>query len=82
MEIVPGSFEHRFGGIQRLYGKSEAEKVKNAHVTIIGIGGVGCWIAESMARCGIGQITLIDWDDICLSNSNKLHAMNGTVGKK
>ncbi|MCM8534365.1 MAG: tRNA cyclic N6-threonylcarbamoyladenosine(37) synthase TcdA [Lentisphaeraceae bacterium] len=82
MEIDAGSFEHRFGGIQRLYGNNEAEILRNAHICIIGIGGVGCWIAESMARCGVGEITLIDWDDVCLSNSNRqLHAMNGTVGK-
>lgn len=82
MEIATGSFEHRFSGIQRLYGKQEAEILRKAHVCVIGIGGVGCWIAESMARCGVGQITLIDWDDVCLSNSNRqLHAMNGTVGR-
>ncbi len=77
-----GSFEHRFGGIERLYGKVEAQKIAKAHVCIVGIGGVGCWIAEAVARCGVGKITLIDWDDICLTNSNRqLHAMNGTVGK-
>ena len=77
-----GSFSHRFGGIERLYGKEEAEKIRQAHICVIGIGGVGCWIAEAAARCGIGKITLIDWDDICLTNSNRqLHAMNGTVGK-
>ncbi len=77
-----GSFEHRFGGIQRLYGDAEAEKIRQANVCVIGVGGVGCWIAEAVARCGIGKITLIDWDDICLTNSNRqIHAMNGTVGK-
>lgn len=77
-----GSFEHRFGGIQRLYGNAEADKIREAHFCVIGIGGVGCWIAEAVARCGVGKITLIDWDDICLTNSNRqLHAMNGTVGK-
>jgi tRNA A37 threonylcarbamoyladenosine dehydratase len=77
-----GSFEHRFGGIQRLYGVEQAEKIRKASVCFIGIGGVGCWIAEALARCGIGKITLIDWDDICLTNTNRqVHAMNGTVGK-
>lgn len=77
-----GSFSHRFGGIERLYGNAEAEKIRKAHVCVIGIGGVGSWVAEAVARSGIGQITLIDWDDICLTNSNRqIHAMNGTVGK-
>lgn len=77
-----GSFEHRFGGIERLYGVQEAHRIQQASICIVGIGGVGCWIAEAAARCGIGAITLIDWDDICLTNSNRqIHAMNGTVGQ-
>ena len=77
-----GSFDHRFGGIQRLYGVEEAEKIRTASICVVGVGGVGSWIAEAAARCGIGNITLIDWDDICLTNSNRqIHAMNGTVGK-
>ena len=77
-----GSFEHRFGGIQRLYGKKQAARIKQSHICVVGIGGVGCWVAEAAARCGVGEITLIDWDDICLTNSNRqIHAMSGTVGK-
>jgi tRNA threonylcarbamoyladenosine dehydratase len=82
MEIETGSFAHRFGGIQRLYGVPQADRLRQAHICIIGVGGVGCWTAEAMARCGVGSITLIDWDDICLTNTNRqLQAMNGTVGK-
>lgn len=77
-----GSFSHRFGGIERLYGKTETDKIRQAHICVIGIGGVGSWVAEAAARSGIGKITLIDWDDICLTNSNRqIHAMKNTVGK-
>jgi tRNA A37 threonylcarbamoyladenosine dehydratase len=72
----------RFGGIKRLYGNSETEVLWQSHVCVIGIGGVGTWVAEALARTGIGSITLIDMDDICATNINRqIHAMTGTVGE-
>ena len=80
--IEPGGYEHRFGGLIRLYGKTAVEKLRNAHVMIIGVGGVGSWVAEALARSGIGHLSLVDWDDICFSNTNRqIHAMTGTAGR-
>ena len=77
-----GSYEHRFGGIQRLYGVRQAEKLKNSRVLVVGIGGVGSWAVEALARSGVGAITMMDWDDVCMTNINRqLPAMSGTVGK-
>ena len=59
-----------------------AEKIKNAHFCVVGIGGVGSWAAEALARTGIGNISLIDLDDICTTNTNRqIHALTGTVGQ-
>jgi len=75
--------DFRFGGVQRLYGQKAFEKLKVAHVCIIGIGGVGSWSAEALARSGVGQLTLIDYDDICESNVNRqLHSLSTTVGQQ
>ena len=72
----------RFGGIKRLYGNQQTEILFGSHVCIIGIGGVGSWIAEGLARTGVGQITLIDMDDICATNINRqIHALGDTVGE-
>ena len=72
----------RFGGIARLYGQQGANIIRNAHVCVIGIGGVGSWVAESFARNGIGNITLIDLDDLCVTNINRqIHALTSTVGQ-
>ena len=72
----------RFGGIGRLYGIEGLERLRHAHVCIIGIGGVGSWAAEAIARSGIGAITLIDMDDLCITNINRqLPAMDGNTGK-
>jgi tRNA A37 threonylcarbamoyladenosine dehydratase len=71
----------RFGGIARLYGQSALLKFQQSHVAVIGIGGVGSWAAEALARSGIGEVTLFDLDDICVSNINRqIHALQGTVG--
>lgn len=73
----------RFGGIQRLYGKASIEKFQRAHVCVVGIGGIGSWCVEALARSGIGQITMIDLDEICISNINRqLHAMDGEIGRQ
>lgn len=74
-------FEQRFGGTQRLYGNSQTEVLRQAHFCVVGIGGVGSWAAEALARTAIGKITLIDLDDICITNTNRqIHALNDTVG--
>ena len=76
------SEEQRFGGIRRLYGIKAYEYFTQAHVCVVGIGGVGAWAAEALARSGIGQITLIDMDDVCITNTNRqIHALDGNVGK-
>ncbi|HAT40715.1 MAG TPA: tRNA cyclic N6-threonylcarbamoyladenosine(37) synthase TcdA [Rheinheimera sp.] len=73
---------HRFGGIGRLYGSNALQAFASAHVCVIGIGGVGSWAAEALARSGIGAITLIDLDDICISNTNRqIHALSSTIGQ-
>lgn len=72
----------RFAGIARLFGIQGLEKIQNAHIAIVGIGGVGTWAAEAIARTGVGEITLIDLDDICVSNTNRqLHTLQSTLGK-
>ncbi len=72
----------RFGGIARLYGVEGLNKLLSAHVLVVGIGGVGTWAAEALARSGVGSITLVDLDDICITNTNRqIHAMNGLIGK-
>ena len=72
----------RFAGIDRLYGAGSVERLARAHVCIVGVGGVGSWAAEALARSGIGRLTLIDADDICVSNVNRqLHALDGEFGR-
>ena len=72
----------RFGGIRRLYGSRAVERFRSAHVVVVGVGGVGSWTVEALARSGIGKLTLIDLDDVCVSNVNRqLHALDGTVGR-
>jgi len=74
--------ERRFGGVARLYGKDGAERLKQAHVCVVGIGGVGSWSAEALARTGIGRITLIDLDMVAESNTNRqIHALGDIYGK-
>ena len=73
----------RFGGVGRLYGEEALDRFTNAHVAVIGIGGVGSWAVESLARSGIGHITKIDLDDVCVTNTNRqIHALNGNFGKQ
>ncbi|HIF9232593.1 TPA: tRNA cyclic N6-threonylcarbamoyladenosine(37) synthase TcdA [Photobacterium damselae] len=80
--LASDSYNQRFGGTRRLYGNSEVEILRASHVCVIGVGGVGSWAAEALARSGIGEITLIDMDDVCVTNINRqIHAMTGTVGQ-
>ena len=75
-------YAERFGGIVRLYGASGSEILQKSHFCVIGIGGVGSWVAEALARTGVGQITLIDHDDISLTNMNRqLHTLAATVAQ-
>jgi tRNA A37 threonylcarbamoyladenosine dehydratase len=75
-------FEIRFSGIARLYGQSGLEKLRAAHVCVVGVGGVGTWAAEALARSGVGALTLVDLDEVCASNINRqLHALTETVGR-
>ena len=68
----------RFGGIARLYGEKFLEKIASVHVCVVGLGGVGSWVVEALARCGIGRLTLIDGDRVAVSNTNRqLHALQG-----
>lgn len=72
----------RLAGVGRLYGQQSCEKFSTAHVVVVGLGGVGSWAAEALARSAIGEITLIDFDHIALSNANRqLHALDGEFGK-
>lgn len=72
----------RFGGIERLYGRRALDAFRQSHVAIVGLGGVGSWAAEALARSGIGTLTLIDMDDVCVSNTNRqLHALEGHYGR-
>ena len=82
LSIEPSDFERRFSGVRRLYGDAGLAKLQAAHITVIGIGGVGSWAAEALARNAIGVITLIDLDNIAESNFNRqLHAVDGNIGK-
>jgi tRNA A37 threonylcarbamoyladenosine dehydratase len=75
-------FERRFGGVRRLYGEAVFQRFQQAHVCVIGVGGVGSWAAESLARSAIGHITLIDLDNIAESNTNRqVHALGDAYGK-
>ncbi|WP_281648704.1 tRNA cyclic N6-threonylcarbamoyladenosine(37) synthase TcdA [Parendozoicomonas sp. Alg238-R29] len=76
------SYSSRFGGARRLYGSDVSDKLRNAHICVIGIGGVGSWAAEALARTGVGSVTLIDLDDICVTNTNRqIHALKETIGQ-
>lgn len=71
----------RFGGIQRLYGLKSFELLKNSHVCVVGLGGVGSWTVEALVRSGVGHLTLVDFDDICISNTNRqIHADQEHIG--
>lgn len=72
----------RFGGINRLYGPSATQTFAHAHVVVVGVGGVGSWVVEALARSGVGTLTLIDLDHIAESNINRqIHALDGTLGQ-
>jgi len=75
-------FERRFGGLRRLYGVDGAQRIFNAHVVVVGIGGVGSWAVEALARSGVRRLTLIDLDHVSESNINRqIHALEPTLGQ-
>ncbi len=71
-----------FAPINKLYGSQAAARLAEAHVCVVGVGGVGSWAVEALARSGVGRITMIDGDEVCVSNSNRqLQALAGNYGK-
>lgn len=80
--IMEIDFERRFQGITRLYGAHGLARFQTAHVCVVGVGGVGSWVAEAFARSGIGKITLIDLDNVAESNMNRqIQALTNTLGQ-
>ncbi len=80
--MIEPDFERRFGGLRRLYGAAGAQRFFDAHVIVVGIGGVGSWAAEALARSGVGRLTLVDMDHIAESNINRqAHALSSTLGQ-
>ena len=72
----------RFSGVGRLYGQQALVSLSKAHFVVIGLGGVGTWAAEALARTGIGELTLIEMDDVCVTNTNRqIHALKSFIGK-
>lgn len=82
MRGMESAITRRFGGVERLYGAGSLARLAAAHVCVIGIGGVGSWAAEALARSGSGRLTLIDLDHVAESNVNRqVHALAGTLGQ-
>lgn len=74
--------DRAFQGIKNLYGQKGFEKIQSAHFLVIGIGGVGSWICESLIRSGVTNLTVVDLDDICISNLNRqIHTLHNNIGK-
>jgi tRNA threonylcarbamoyladenosine dehydratase len=72
----------RFGALGRLHGAAALPRLASAHVAVVGVGGVGSWVVEGLARSGVGALTLVDLDDVCVTNTNRQsHALAGTVGR-
>ncbi|HQR69392.1 MAG TPA: tRNA threonylcarbamoyladenosine dehydratase [Burkholderiaceae bacterium] len=80
--VAGADLERRFGGVARLYGDAGAARLRAAHIAVVGIGGVGSWAAEAIARCAVGRITLIDMDHVAESNTNRqIHALGDAYGQ-
>jgi len=79
---MDATWTDRFAGIDRLYGVGALAHFARCHVVVVGLGGVGSWVVEALARSGIGRMTLIDADDLCVSNTNRqLPALEGAYGR-
>lgn len=82
MTDEPSLHAMRFGGTARLYGQAALDALNKAHMVVVGLGGVGSWAAEALVRSGVGEITIIELDEVCVTNTNRqLHALNSTVGQ-
>jgi len=80
---IKNNNEDAFAGIARLYGAEAYALIRNMHVCVVGIGGVGSWVVEALARSAVGKITLIDYDTIAVSNINRqIHTLSSTIEKK
>lgn len=76
-------YEQRFAGLRRLYGEADYAELRAMHIAVVGLGGVGSWAVEALARSGIGSLTLIDYDSIAISNINRqIHALDSTLEQK
>lgn len=79
---MDAAYQDRFGGVGRLLGAQALSRLQQAHIAIVGVGGVGSWTVEALARSGVGALTLIDLDDVCITNTNRqLPALAHTVGR-
>lgn len=79
--LQDADLQRRFSGVRRLFGSAAAQSIHDAHVAVIGIGGVGSWSVEALARTGVGRITMIDLDHVAESNVNRqIHAVSDTLG--
>ena len=79
---LPDDYVRRFGAVGRLLGRTALERLAAAHVCVIGLGGVGSWTVEALARSGVGALTIVDLDEVCVTNINRqLPALTSTVGR-
>lgn len=79
---TPFSLHRRFDRVARLYGENRMARLWDAHVVVFGLGGVGSWCAEMLCRSGVGRLTLVDFDQVCVTNTNRQsHCQKGTYGK-
>jgi tRNA A37 threonylcarbamoyladenosine dehydratase len=80
--MMSNDYDQRFAGVGRLLGRASLTALAGAHACVVGVGGVGSWVVEGLARSGVGALTLIDLDDVCLSNVNRqLPALDGQIGR-
>jgi tRNA A37 threonylcarbamoyladenosine dehydratase len=80
--VIDLSYENKFGGLTRIYGDGVLDRLRGAHVMVVGLGGVGSWAVEALARTGVGTLTLVDFDDVCATNTNRqLHALDPNWGR-
>ncbi len=76
------AWDERFAGLQRVLGQPASQRLQQARICVVGLGGVGSWAAEALARSGVGELLLTDGDDICISNTNRqIHALEGQYGR-
>lgn len=82
VDDMPADLERRFGGLRRLYGEQGYARVRASRVVVVGVGGVGSWATEALARCGVAQLVLIDLDHVAESNVNRqIQALHTTLGQ-